>query len=218
MMFHPLQTHSVQISIGDKVLKGIITIPKGATALILFVHGSGSSRMSPRNQFVAQILNNAGIATLLFDLLTTQEESIDEITAEYRFDINLLTNRLISVTDWVAKKDETKHLNIGYFGASTGAAAALLAAAQRPKVIKAIVSRGGRPDLAGDALKDVQAPTLLIVGEQDYPVIQLNEFALEKLLCKKQILIISGATHLFEEVGKLEEMSEIAKDWFSENL
>jgi dienelactone hydrolase len=217
-MSHFLQPHNVHIPIENDVLEGTLAIPEGATALVLFVHGSGSSRMSPRNQFVAHILNKAGIATLLFDLLTQQEDIIDEITAEYRFDVNLLTNRLIKTTDWAIKDKETKKLNIGYFGASTGAAAALLAAAQRPKIVKAVVSRGGRPDLAESGLKDVQAPTLLIVGGKDYPVIQMNEYAFEHLLCKKKMLIIPGATHLFEESGKLEEISESAKNWFRDYL
>jgi len=212
------ETHSVRILIEKDTLEGILTFPKGATGLVLFVHGSGSSRMSSRNQFVAQTLNNAGIATLLFDLLTAKEELIDNVTAEFRFNIDLLTNRLIKTTDWVVGNNETKHLKIGYFGASTGAAAALLAAAQRPKIVKAIVSRGGRADLAERGLKDVYAPTLLIAGGKDYPVIQMNEFALEKLICEKKLLIIPGATHLFEEAGKLEEVAALAKGWFKEHF
>jgi putative phosphoribosyl transferase len=208
------KTHYVTIPLEDGTLEGDLTIPQGATGIVLFAHGSGSSRLSPRNQFVAQTLNKAGFATLLFDLLTKQEEVIDNITAEYRFDIKLLTKRLIQSTDWVIENHETKNLSIGYFGSSTGAAAALLAGAQRPKKIKAIVSRGGRADLAERGLNNVQAPTLLIVGGHDYSVIQMNEFALDKLTCLKKLLIIPGATHLFEEPGKLEEISAAATEWF----
>lgn len=212
------KTHYVTIPLEDGTLEGDLTIPQRATGIVLFAHGSGSSRLSPRNQFVAQTLNKAGLATLLFDLLTRQEEVIDNITAEYRFDIELLTNRLIQSTDWAVENHETKNLNIGYFGSSTGAAAALLAGAQRPKKIKAIVSRGGRADLAERGLKNVQAPTLLIVGGHDYTVIQMNEFALDKLTCIKELLIIPGATHLFEEPGKLEEVSLAATEWFKKYL
>lgn len=217
-MILPLQSHDVQILLEKDILEGNLCIPQKARGLVLFVHGSGSSRMSPRNQLVAQIFNQAGIATLLFDLLTIKEESIDNLTAEYRFNIDLLTHRLIKVTDWVRKNQETKHFDIGYFGASTGAAAALLAAAEQPKIIKAVVSRGGRADLAISGLRNVEAPTLLIVGGKDYAVIQMNKFALEKLRCEKKLLIIPGATHLFEEMGTLEQVGESAKTWFREYL
>ncbi len=217
-MPHLSKTHNVSIPLEDGTLAGDLNIPKWATGIVLFAHGSGSSRMSPRNQYVAETLNKAGLATLLFDLLTKQEETIDIITAEYRFDIELLTKRLIEATDWISEGRETKRLNIGYFGASTGAAAALLAATQRPKTIKAIVSRGGRPDLAETGLKTVQAPTLLIVGGQDNSVIQMNEFAFEELNCVKKLLIIPGATHLFEEPGKLEEVAKVSAQWFERYL
>ncbi len=208
----------VQIPLESDHLSGNLTIPKGAKGLILFAHGSGSSRLSPRNQYVAQVLNNAGFATLLFDLLTKEEESIDILTTEYRFNIGLLTHRLIHSTDWVSKNPKTRKLSIGYFGASTGAAAALLAAGHRPEIVKAIVSRGGRPDLAAPGLEQVRAPTLLIVGGKDYPVIQMNEYALEKLTCEKKLEIIPRATHLFEEPGKLEEAAELSKKWFKNHL
>ena len=210
--------HRVHISVGTYTLEGNLTIPKGAKGIIVFAHGSGSSRMSPRNQLVAQILSEAEYATLLFDLLTKEEENIDNLTGEYRFDIKLLGNRLISATDWVVENKETKGLNIGYFGASTGASAALLAAADRPEKVKAIVSRGGRPDLAKAELGSVQAPTLLIVGGRDDTVIQMNEWAFQKLTCTKKLLIIPEATHLFEESGKLEQVANAAKEWFKEYL
>lgn len=209
---------SIQIPVEEHVLTGNLIIPAQAKGLILFAHGSGSSRLSPRNQSVARVLNKAGFGTLLFDLLTREEEEEDNLTREYRFDINLLANRLVTVTDWILTTPETKGLIIGYFGASTGAAAALLAAAQRPQHIKAIVSRGGRPDLAEGHLESVQAPTLLIVGGRDYAVIELNEEAFQQLSCLKEILIIPGATHLFEEPGKLEEAAKAATQWFKKHL
>jgi putative phosphoribosyl transferase len=208
----------IEIPVQDAILEGDLILPEEAKNLIIFVHGSGSSRFSPRNQFVAQILNQAGFATLLFDLLTHKEEEIDEMTGDYRFNIELLAERLIKVTDWITSNSETKKLSIGYFGASTGAAAALLAAAKRPKQIHAVVSRGGRPDLAVAGFENIQAPTLLIVGGQDDSVIQMNQAAAQKLPCVKKILIIPGATHLFEESGKLEEVSEAAVGWFQEFL
>jgi len=211
-------SQEIDIPVDEDFMKGTLTRPEKAKGLVLFVHGSGSSRFSPRNQYVAQILNKAGLATLLFDLLTPQEEKIDDITADYRFDIDLLTQRLINVTDWVLSFPQTRDLNIGYFGASTGAAAALLAAVPLSKNIKAIVSRGGRPDLAYKILNDVKAPTLLIVGGRDEPVIQMNQSAFQVLTCEKELLIIPGATHLFEEEGKLEEVAEAAKQWFTDHL
>lgn len=209
---------SLTIPLNGEYLEGNLTLPEKAKGLVLFAHGSGSSRLSPRNQYVAKYLNEAGFGTLLFDLLTRKEDAVDTLTAEYRFDIDLLTQRLIQGTDWVVKNEKCQGLNIGYFGASTGAAAALLAAAERPKDIKAVVSRGGRPDLAEKGLGEVQAPTLLIVGGRDYTVIEMNEFAYDKLTCKKHLQIIPGATHLFEEAGKLEEAADYAMKWFQKYL
>jgi putative phosphoribosyl transferase len=203
--------------------------------VVIFAHGSGSSRHSPRNRNVAQVLQNEGIATLLIDLLTEEEEEIDLQTRHLRFDIGLLAQRLIGTTDWLTKQNSSgsKDFKVGYFGASTGAAAALVAAAERPNIINAIVSRGGRPDLAGiDTLQKVQAPTLLIVGGNDVPVIEMNKQALDKMHMlkddsnsnnyseddkkkkKKKLVIISGATHLFEEPGALEEVARLAAEWF----
>lgn len=195
-------------------LEGNLNIPQGAAGLILFAHGSGSSRYSPRNKHVAEVLKEAGLATLLFDLLTKEEEIIDLQTAELRFDIDLLSRRLVGATDWAVNNPSTKNLKIGYFGASTGAAAALTGATLRQEMIYAIVSRGGRPDLAETALPKVKTPTLLIVGELDYPVIELNEKALELIPAEKQLVIVPGASHLFEEPGKLEEVARLARDWF----
>lgn len=208
----------VLMTLEEGAIEGNLTLPQGTKGIVLFAHGSGSSRLSPRNQFVARTLNQAGLGTLLFDLLTKKEEQVDIFTAEYRFDIDLLAKRLVHVTDWLIENPETKDLNIGYFGSSTGAAAALFAAAERPEDIKAIVSRGGRPDLAEKVLDAVQAPTLLIVGGYDDVVIQMNESAFEKLTCEKEILILPGATHLFEEPGKLEAVSEAATEWFRKHL
>lgn len=215
-LFHKCK--SLQIPFENNKLEGSLCIPPGAKGIVLFAHGSGSSRLSQRNQFVAQALNKAGLATLLFDLLTIEEENIDLLTKELRFDIILLTNRLLTVTDWIADTPQTKGLNIGYFGASTGAAAALLAAGRRPKLVKAVVSRGGRPDLAEPELGNVQSPTLLIVGGKDFQVIKLNEYALQRLSCKKSLIIIPEATHLFEEPGTLEEVAEVSKKWLKECL
>lgn len=205
----------VRIPVGPIYLDGNLDIPKGARGIVVFVHGSGSSRLSPRNQYVAQALQRNGLGTLLFDLLTAEEERIDMVTAHLRFDIELLASRLVDVTDWVLENPDTKDLNIGYFGASTGAAAALIAAKEHQEVVKAVVSRGGRPDLAEKALPDVKAPTLLIVGGEDYQVIDLNQWAFDRLTLKeKQIEIVPGATHLFEEPGTLEEVARLAGDWF----
>lgn len=204
----------VKIPVGKINLEGGLTIPQEANGLVLFVHGSGSSRKSPRNQYVAQVLNQAGIATLLFDLLTAEEEVVDERTRELRFNIGLLAERLEKVTDWVANNPITKHLNLGYFGASTGAAAALIAEVRTSHLIRAIVSRGGRPDLANLHLSKVKAATLLLVGGLDGIVIELNEEAFSRLICPKKLVIIKGATHLFEEEGTLEEVAETARDWF----
>jgi dienelactone hydrolase len=182
--------------------------------VVLFAHGSGSSRFSPRNRAVAANLRDSGIATLLVDLLTDEEEAEDSVTAHLRFDIDLLARRLIDVTDWLMNAPETCHLRIGYFGASTGAAAALTAAVERPQEVAAIVSRGGRPDLASSALPFVLAPTLLIVGGGDVPVIEMNRIALAELRCEKRLDIVPGATHLFEEAGALQQVARLAREWF----
>lgn len=207
------------IEAGKVTLQGTLAIPEGANAIVLFAHGSGSSRHSPRNQYVAQVLHESGIGTVLFDLLSADEESVDEATGELRFDIPFLSERLADATQWLTQQPGMAEMQIGYFGASTGAAAALVAAAQlRPK-IAAIVSRGGRPDLAGEALAQVQAPTLLIVGESDEPVIGMNRAALVKLGCEiKRIAIVPRATHLFVEPGALEEVAQLAADWFKTYL
>jgi putative phosphoribosyl transferase len=208
----------VQIPAGRAVLSGNLTIPENAIALVLFAHGSGSSRLSPRNQFVAHTINRAGFGTLLFDLLTPEEEALDIYTREHRFNIGLLAERLVHVTKWTGQQEETRDLRIGYFGSSTGGAAALVAAAELPQNVGAVVSRGGRPDLAGDALPKVQAPTLLIVGGNDDIVIELNEMARDQMRCEVKLEIIPGATHLFEEPGALEKAAELASDWFSLHL
>lgn len=205
---------NIKIQINDLILNGDLQIPDNASAIILFAHGSGSSRLSPRNRFVAHALNQQGFATLLFDLLTPEEEIIDELTREFRFDIPLLAERLIQTTDWLLSQDEFKNFNIAYFGASTGAAAALIAAAQRTKTVKAVVSRGGRPDLAGDYLSKVKTPTLLIVGGWDDVVIKLNKQAKSAMQCEVELKIIPEATHLFEEPGKLEAVIQLASKWF----
>jgi putative phosphoribosyl transferase len=215
---------------GQVVLEANLSIPKNTQGVVIFAHGSGSSRHSPRNRYVAQVLQNEGIATLLIDLLTEDEEEIDLQTRHLRFDIGLLAKRLIGATDWLKQNSGSRDFNIGYFGASTGAAAALVAAAERPNTINAIVSRGGRPDLAGiDTLQKVQAPTLLIVGGNDVPVIDMNKQALDKMHVlkdnnnnnenkKKRLVIVPGATHLFEEPGKLEEVARLAAEWFASYL
>jgi dienelactone hydrolase len=196
-------------------LQGSLEIPDNAAGVVLFAHGSGSGRRSPRNRFVAQHLRERGLATLLVDLLTEEEENVDQYTGHLRFDIALLAGRLVSATDWLLKNPTTEGLKIGYFGASTGAGAALAAAAKRPRDVAAVVSRGGRPDLAGNLLAAVEAPTLLIVGGDDKPVIELNQEALRRLRsAKKTMVIMPGATHLFEEPGKLEEVAQLAGDWF----
>jgi dienelactone hydrolase len=204
----------VSIPIGEIALEGDLNIPPRAIGVVVFAHGSGSSRFSSRNRFVASVLEQAGLATLLMDLLTRDEEVVDQLTAHLRFDIELLAERLVAATDWLTGQVDTSRLPIGYFGASTGAAAALVAAAERPEVVKAIVSRGGRPDLAGPALSRVRAPTLLIVGSRDELVIELNRAALKELRSEKRLEIVPGATHLFEEPGTLEEVGRLARDWF----
>jgi dienelactone hydrolase len=195
-------------------LEGELIIPANATGLVFFAHGSGSSRHSPRNKFVARTLQEAGIGTLLFDLLTRDEERKDQYTGHLRFNIDFLARRLMDATKWIKSQEETKHLGVGYFGSSTGAAAALVAAAEMGKQVAVIVSRGGRPDLAGASLPRVKAPTLLIVGGRDEVVIDLNWDAYEKLRCEKEVKIVGGATHLFEEPGALEEVARLAAEWF----
>nr|WP_315218751.1 alpha/beta hydrolase [uncultured Flavobacterium sp.] len=207
-----METIEIDIPFEEFSLKGNLTIPKEAICLVIFSHGSGSSRFSKRNNFVAKILNQMKMATLLVDLLTTQEDEI----YENRFDIDLLTDRLVGVTNYVSKSPTLKNLPIGYFGASTGAASALKAAAKLSHQIEAVVSRGGRPDLALADLNLIQAPTLFIVGSQDSVVIDLNKQAFKHLNCYKKLVIIEGATHLFEEPGKLEEVAHLASKWFFE--
>ena len=208
----------VQIPARRAVLSGNLTIPENGIALVLFAHGSGSSRHSPRNQFVARTLNRAGLGTLLFDLLTAEEEALDIHSREHRFNIGLLAERLVHATKWAGQQEEMRDLGIGHFGSSTGGAAALVAAAELPQDVGAVVSRGGRPDLAGNALPRVQAPTLLIVGGNDHIVIELNEMARDQMRCEVKLEIIPGATHLFEEPGALEQVAKLASDWFVDHL
>jgi putative phosphoribosyl transferase len=208
----------VRVAAARVLLEGNLTLPEGARGIVLFAHGSGSSRFSPRNCYVAQQLNREKLATLLVDLLSPEEEAVDLRTARLRFNIGLLAERLVGVTDWLVRQPDTRPLRIGYFGASTGAAAALVAAAERPQIVRAIVSRGGRPDLAGPAFARVEAPTLLIVGGDDMPVIELNRAALAQLRCEKRLVIVPGATHLFEEPGALDEVARLAREWFQQCL
>jgi putative phosphoribosyl transferase len=212
----PLSENGVVIPAGDATLEGELVVPSQAEGVVIFVHGSGSSRHSPRNQYVARTIREAGMGTLLFDLLTADEERQDNITRALRFDIDLLTRRLIHATRWYQSRMPS--LPVAFFGASTGAAAALAAAAELGKAISAVVSRGGRPDLAGRALERVVSPTLLIVGGFDDVVISLNESALESLRCSKEMQIIPGATHLFEEPGALEQVAQLATEWFSRHF
>ncbi len=215
----PVGEESVVVQAGPVALQGDLATPDAARGLVLFAHGSGSSRHSPRNRYVADQLHQAGLATLLFDLLTEDEEAVDRYTAELRFDIALLADRLARATDWVRERPRAGALPVGYFGASTGGGAALVAAARRPDRVGAVVSRGGRPDLAGNALPAVRAPTLLIVGSEDTPVIGLNEMALARLgATEKKLAIVNGASHLFEEPGALEEAARLAVDWFARHL
>jgi putative phosphoribosyl transferase len=208
----------VRVDAGSVALEGNLMLPDGARGIVLFAHGSGSSRLSPRNRYVARLLNEAALATLLVDLLTPQEEAVDMRTAHLRFDIRLLAERLVGATDWLLQYPATRHLPIGYFGASTGAAAALVAAAVRAYAMGAIVSRGGRPDLAGAALPKVRAPSLLIVGGNDLEVLELNREAYARLRCEKRLAIVPGATHLFEEPGALDRVARLAREWFEEHL
>lgn len=213
-----MQTQAVVIADDDVQLEGFLTIPADAHAIVVFAHGSGSSRLSPRNQQVAQVLQDAGFATLLFDLLTEQEQQRDAESADYRFDIPLLARRLEASLDWLLTRDDTHSLTVGLFGASTGAAAALVAAADLLDEVGAVVSRGGRPDLAGDALKHVEAPTLLIVGELDEDVIGLNQLAASQFQCEHRVMTVADATHLFEEPGTLDQAARLACDWFLAKL
>ena len=206
--------NDIRIPAGRATLDGNLTIVDQAVGLVLFAHGSGSSRHSPRNQFVARRLNDAGLTTLLFDLLTPDEEAVDLHTREHRFNISLLAERLIYATKWAGQQERTRDLRVGYFGSSTGGGAALVAAAELPDRVAAVVSRGGRPDLAGDALPKGKAPTLLIVGGEDHAVIGMNEDARAQMHCEVKIDIVPGATHLFEEPGALERVADLAADWF----
>ena len=208
----------VQIPAERAVLSGDLTIPETASGLVLFAHGSGSSRHSPRNKFVARTLNGAGLGTLLLDLLTAEEEAIDVHTGEHRFNITLLAERLVHATKWAKHQQQIRDLRAGYFGSSTGGGAALVAAAEISENVGAVVSRGGRTDLAGEALPKVQAPTLLIVGGNDDIVIELNEMARDQMRCEVKLEIVPGATHLFEEPGALEKVAKLATDWFSLHL
>lgn len=208
----------IKIPVSNVQLEGNLIVPSGARGLVVFAHGSGSSRFSPRNEYVAKEFNRASIGTLLFDLLTFKEERQDMITGEYRFNIELLAERLVGVTEWLKKDAPTKGLALGYFGASTGAAAALIAAARLPQDVAAVVSRGGRPDLASQYLREVKAPTLLLVGGWDEEVIELNKQAQNRMVNENKLVIIPGATHLFEEEGKLEEVAKLSIDWFMRHL
>jgi putative phosphoribosyl transferase len=209
-------SREVEIPVHEVTLSGELNIPRNAAGVVLFAHGSGSSRHSPRNRHVARTIRKAGVGTLLFDLLTRDEEAIDAYTRQLRFDIDLLADRLVNATYWL--KGEFDHVRAGYFGASTGAAAALVAAAQLGEIVGAVVSRGGRPDLAADSLPLVKAPTLLIVGGLDYPVIEMNQQAYAHLRCEKEIEIVPGATHLFEEPGTLDQVAHLAAKWFQTHL
>lgn len=213
-----LERREVSVSTPDTQLTGDLQIPEKSRGLVLFAHGSGSSRLSPRNRLVADVLNKGGLATLLFDLLTSEEHRIDQLTAELRFDIDLLSRRLGDAVDWVLVQPQIGALRIGLFGASTGAAAALNVAADKPERIAAVVSRGGRPDLAADSLAQVAAPTLLIVGGLDEQVLQLNRRAAERMRTEVQLEVVPGATHLFEEPGKLEAVARLAREWFQQRL
>jgi putative phosphoribosyl transferase len=215
---HVVPEHLVHIPLGPFMLEGTLTLPEAVEGLVVFAHGSGSSRFSPRNRYVAGMLQSEGLGTLLMDLLSAEEETVDTRTGHLRFDIDLLSDRLIKATDWLSSRPDTEELRIGFYGASTGAAAALVAAAKRPERIHAVVSRGGRPDLAGDHLPKVKAPTLLIVGGRDTLVVDLNREALDRLSGKKRMEIIPWATHLFEEPGALEDVSRLSQNWFLHHL
>ena len=217
-MANDVTTRDIEVPAGAFALRGILGVPDRAGGAVLFAHGSGSGRLSPRNNYVARTLQAAGLATLLVDLLTAEEERADARTGHLRFDIDFLTERLLATTEGLLRARETAGLGVGYFGASTGAAAALQAAARRPADVRAVVSRGGRPDLAMDALPAVRAPTLLIVGGDDTPVIPLNRRAYDALRCERELVIVPGASHLFEEPGALEEVARLAGDWLTRHL
>jgi putative phosphoribosyl transferase len=208
----------VRVPVGGAALEGNLIIPENARGVILFAHGSGSSRFSSRNRYVAEFLRDASLGTLLIDLLTPKEEAVDEYTRHHRFDIAMLADRLVAACQWLAAQPQTKDLDVGMFGASTGGGAALVAAARIPEQVGAVVSRGGRPDLAGAALPQVKAPTLLIVGSRDEPVIEMNREAYDRMTCERRLEIVPGATHLFEEPGTLEEVARLARDWFVQHL
>jgi putative phosphoribosyl transferase len=210
--------NDIRIDVQGVELKGELSLPERPLGVVLFAHGSGSSRHSPRNQYVAGVLRGAGLGTLLFDLLTAEEERAEAQTRHLRFDISLLATRLVGATRWVCASAATREFNLGYFGSSTGAAAALVAAAELGQTVTAMVSRGGRPDLAGEALDRARAATLLIVGGDDREVLQLNEQALERLPCEKALRIIPGASHLFEEPGTLETVAHLASEWLASHL
>jgi dienelactone hydrolase len=209
---------AVSIPVDSIRLEGDLSIPTGASGVVLFAHGSGSSRRSPRNRFVADLLNESGLATLLMDLLTEDEQEVDLQTAHLRFDIPLLAKRLVAITQWLGRHPEAAAMKIGHFGASTGAGAALVAAAEMPQLVRAVVSRGGRPDLAGAALAHVEAPTLLIVGGADPVVLDLNQKAMNLMHCERALKVVPGASHLFEEPGTLQKVAELAREWFGEKL
>jgi putative phosphoribosyl transferase len=211
-------TETVEVPTAGVTLEADIEVPREARGVVLFAHGSGSGRRSPRNRYVAGELQGAGLATALVDLLTRDEEDVDVRTRELRFDIRLLATRLAGLTDWLGGHDATAGLGVGLFGASTGAGAALVAAAERPAAVQAVVSRGGRPDLAGDALHQVHQPTLLVVGGRDTVVIELNRHAMDQLGGPTRLEIVPGASHLFEEPGTLEQVAALARDWFTANL
>ena len=213
-----ITTQPVEIPVPGAAVNGDLRVPSGATGLVIFAHGSGSSRFSTRNRTVAEFLDNHGFATLLLDLLTPAEEAIDERTTEYRFDIELLGTRVVAATDWTQTRADVGSLPVGCFGASTGAAAALIGAAERPSIVRAVVSRGGRPDLAVRALPHVVAPTLLIVGGDDEPVIEMNRDAMRQMKAQVELEIVPGATHLFEEPGTLEQVERLAARWFGRYL
>jgi dienelactone hydrolase len=209
---------AVHIPVDSTMIEGDLVIVEGSEGIVLFAHGSGSSRHSPRNRFVAQRLQEGNLSTLLADLLTREEENIDMKTGRLRFDIDLLAGRVVGALDWLKRQDQTKELKVGCFGSSTGAAAALIAAKKRPEYVEAVVSRGGRPDLAEAILPEVKAPTLLIVGGNDFAVLKMNEDALAKLRAERKLEIIPGATHLFKEPGALESVAQAARGWFQRFL
>jgi len=213
-----LQREEVTVQAGENILHADLVIPDRSAGIVVFAHGSGSSRFSPRNRAVARTLNDGGLATLLLDLLSLEEQRADEFTGHLRFDIGLLADRVAGAIDWVGSEERTRELKIGLFGASTGAAAALAAAATRPGSVAAVVSRGGRPDLAAEALPEVKAPVLLIVGGYDGAVIEMNRDAARQLRCENRLEIVPGAGHLFEEPGKLEKVAELARDWFVRHM